>query len=202
MAKKTVDPQVEEELKAYQGVMIDDMTPEDIKALFPPGNPGELKVTEEEWGKDWQEGVEDNADRWKRRTVGTKKDVIKLGAEAEPKYKDKVETAIKLESRKKALEKTSTEEWREIVNKTDEGEYSSGATKRRAKMDRKIALQYDLRVYAKGKMDEMPEATDAQREKKMIAARRTNIAIGQFIKGIIDAAACKKAIDDACPKAA
>jgi len=191
------NPSLDDELAVYEGVMIDDLTLEDIKVLFPPGNPGELKVTAEEWDADWAAGVEAMADRWKRRTVGTRKDVIKLGAAAEPKYKNKVQEAIRLESRRKALERTDTEAWRDMIEATDATEYATGATKRRAKFRRKIDLQYDLRVYAKTRMDAMPEETDPQRERKMLAARRTNIIIGKFIKGIIDAATARRDIDAA-----
>jgi len=191
------NPSYEDELEAYEGIMFDGLTEEDIKAIFPPGNPGELKVTAEEWKSDWAAGVQAMSDRWKRRTVGTRKDVIKLGAEAEPKYRSKTTEAIRLESRRKALERTTTDEWREMVRVTDPTEYATGATKRSGKFGKKVDLQYDLRVYAKSKMDAMPEETDPQREKKMLAARRTNITIGKFIKGIIDAATARREIDAA-----
>jgi len=189
----------EQSLAALKDVYIDDLTMDELSIIFPRGNPAELKVTLEEWVSDWAAGVEAMADRWKRRTVGTRKDVIKLGALAEPKFKSKMQEALRLESRRKALEKTSTEEWRDMVEVTDAGDYSTGATKRQPKFRRKTELQYPMREYAKARIDAMPEETDAQRERRLVAAKRTNVIIGNFMKGIIDAATCRREIDAQTP---
>ena len=181
-----------------KGKFIDELTREEILQIFPQGNPGELKVDETTWKSDWSEGVTATGDRWKRRTTGTKKDIVALAIKAEPKYKQKMEDVIKNESRAKALGRTNTAEVLAAVAATDATEFVTGATKRASKFGKKISAQYPLRVYAKTKMDAMPEGTDAQREKKMIAARRTNIAIGLFLKGVKTDSETRAAIDAAC----
>jgi hypothetical protein len=183
---------------ARPGKFIDDLTREEILKMFPQGNPGELKVDETTWKTDWKEGVEATGERWKRRTAGTKKDIVALAIKAEPKYKQKMEDVIKNESRAKALGRTNTAAVLAAVEATSASEFVTGATKRAGKFGTKISAQYPLRVYAKTKMDAMPEGTDAQREKKMIAARRTNIAIGLFLKGVKTDSETRAAIDAAC----
>ncbi len=76
--------------------------------------------------------------------------------------------------------------------------YSEGATRRLPKFQKKLGLQYPLREYAKTKMDAMPEETSGQRDKKLVAAKYTNLAIGAFLKGVTDVGTCRSAIDAAC----
>jgi len=176
---------------------VDQMTPEELHEFFGVQPEGILKVTAEEWKADWSAGVTANADRWKKRTEGTKKDIIGLSIAAEGKYADKTKKAIDSGARAKALKQTSTAEVLAAVVATPASTYADGATKRAPKFGKRIDIQYPLREYAKQQIDKMPQDTDAQREKKMLAARRTNLAIGQFLGGIIDVGACRTAIDAA-----
>jgi len=155
-----------------------------------------VKVTAEEWREDWKAGVDAMKERWKKRTVGTRKDVVKLAIAAEPKFKDKMETALKEERRAKALKKIDTEFWRDMVEVTDATEYSEGALKRGDKFGMRIDEMYELRNYAALRIKAMPEATDPQREKRMLAARKTNLIIGAFMKGVITAAEARTKIDE------
>jgi hypothetical protein len=177
---------------------VGEITPAEMEEFLGVEPEGILKVTAEEWKGDWAAGVANNADRWKRRTEGTKKDVVALAIAAEPKYQDKMKQVLANQSRAKALKQTSTAEVLAAVAATPSSAYSEGASRRAPKFGRKIDTQYPLREYAKKDLDAMPQDTDSQREKKMIAAKRTNQAIGLFLKGVIDIGTCRTQIDAAC----
>jgi len=178
--------------------------PEEGKHIeFPdPDPPEEVAVgprllTPEEWEKDWAEGITAMAERWKRRVSRPKKDPIKAGIAAEDKYADRLREAIAEKRRAKKLEKVGFEGWAEMVAATEAREFSEGALKRRPKF-RKItdALQA-LRLYMVSKLDAMPTATDAQRERKLLAARKCQLIIGRFAKGVITDAEARREIDTA-----
>jgi len=177
---------------------VDQLTPAEMEEFLGVQQEGILKITSTEWKDDWSQGVTDNAERWKRRTEGTKKDIVGLAIAAEPKFKDKMTQVLKNETRAKSLKQTSTAEVIQAVKDTPAATYSEGATKRKTKFGKKIDLQYPLREYAKQQLDKMPQGTDAEREKKMISSKRANQAIGQFLKGIIDIGTCRTAIAAVC----
>jgi len=175
-----------------------DVTPEELHEILGVAPEGVLKVSEAELVDDYAAGVSNNAERWKKRTAGTRKDIIGLSIAAEGKYQNKMKDVIANSTRAKALKGTSTAEVIAAVNATPASTYSDGAAARLPKLRKKWALMYPLREYAKQQLDLMPQDTDAQREKKMIAAKRTNQAVGQFMKGVTDVSACRTAIGAAC----
>jgi hypothetical protein len=180
------------------GNLVYEVTPEDLHTFLGVEPEGILKVTEDDWNKDWAAGVTNNAERWKKRTSGTKKDIVALAIAAEGKYVNSMKEVIANGTRAKALKGTNTAEVLAAVANTPAATYSDGALARAPKMAKKLALQYPLREFAKQQLDLMPQDTDAQREKKMISAKRTNQAIGQFLKGVSDIGACRTAITAAC----
>jgi len=153
--------------------------------------------TTEDWVKDWVEGVEATGDRWKRRVMRPKAFAPEAAVKAVAKYKAKLKKALEAGYWEKKLGKITIDELSEVLAATTADDFIRGATKRKFKMHRRIDEQRELRVYAATKMDAMPQETDAQRERKMLAARKTNIIIGEFLKGIIDATTARSRIDDA-----
>jgi len=180
---------------AIETKTLDELTTEEVEQFLGVQQEGILKVTATEWKDDWSKGVTDNAERWKKRTTGTKKDIVGLAIAAEPKYAEKTKKAIELGSRAKALARTNTAEVIAQVQATPASAYSDGATLRANKFGRRIDAQYPLREYAVKRMNAMKEGTDAEREKKMIASKRCNVIIGQALKGIIDIGTARTQID-------
>jgi hypothetical protein len=177
---------------------VDQMTPEELHGFFGVSPEGILKVTEAEWSGDYAQGVTNNADRWKRRTENTKKDIVALAIAAEGKYQTKMKEVIANSTRAKALKQVSTAEVIAAVVATPASTYAEGATKRLPKFNKKLALQYPLREYAKQQLDAMAQDTSAQRDKKLVAAKYTNLAIGKFLKGGSDVGTCRTEIANAC----
>jgi len=153
-------------------------------------------ISPEEWVDDWKTGVEAKARKWKQRAMRPKKDPIKAGIDAEEKYADKVKRAAELGLRAKALAKWTFEDWGKTIELTPEGDYSAGATKKAYKMRRKIDAMYDARVYAAQKLDLMPTATDADRDRKVTANLHIMRKLKEFMAGIITLEDFKRFVDE------
>jgi len=151
----------------------------------------------DDWVRDWAEGVEATGERWKRRAMRPKAFAPEAAIKAVAKFKAKLKKALEAGYWEKKLGKITVEELSEILAATTPEDFVRGALRRKSKMYRRIDEQRELRIYAATKMDAMPVETDAQRERKMLAARRTNIIIGEFLKGIIDASTARSRIDEA-----
>jgi len=126
-------------------------------------------------------------DHWKDQTLHPSRDPIAAGIAAEKKFKDRMETALKLEARKKGLEKTNITEYGEDVDATPATAYGDGLKNKEKKIGRKIARLQPLVEALRKAIAGLPEDTDSQRESKMRAARRGMILVGQAMKGIVTA---------------
>jgi len=133
-------------------------------------------------------------DYWKDRTLHPSKDPIAAGIKAEKKFKDRMETVLKNEARKKGLEKTNLTEYGEDVDATPSTAYGDGLKNKSKKITRKISRLQPLVEGLRKAIAAMPEDTDPQREAKMRAARRGMILVGQAMKGIVGPADIEKAI--------
>jgi len=177
--------------KTYGSNPVDPDDPPEEKAEIGP------RIVEPDVGvEDWATGIRAKARKWKERTLRPKKDPIKSGIEAEPKFADKIKKVAELGLRKKALEKWTFDEWGATVAATRPEDFESGALKKRYKMARKIKAQYDARVYAATKLDAMPVATDADREAKMTANLRIMRKLKEFMAGIIGLDEFKRFVDE------
>lgn len=123
-------------------------------------------------------------DEWKKRQLDTlervgrdnylvgikspKADPIARGIATEKKYATAVADAIKDERRKKALEKTSMGEWFKYANDLGADKLVDGVLKRADKVTKFVGTYQPLLVDHLGKIDALPEDTDAAREKRMI----------------------------------
>jgi len=170
-----------------------------VDPVDPPEERAEIGpriISPADWVADWEVGAKAKARKWKRRTLRPKKDPLKEGIAAEGKFVDKMTRGLEAGRRAKGSKAWTFEEWGETIVATKPEDYSREVTRKRYKMRKKIEIQYDLRVYAAKKLDGMPVDTAEQRERKMIAAKRTNEIIGLYIKGVITDAEARRRIDE------
>jgi len=125
------------------------------------------------------------ADYWKDRTLHPSKDPIKAGIDAEAFYVSQTKAALDSGARKHALEKTNLTEYGEIVEATPASAYGDGITRKKAKIENKIGKLQPLVEGLRKAIAAMPETTDGEREKKMIAARRGMKLVGKVMKGVL-----------------
>jgi len=171
----------------------------EVKSANRPANP--ITVTEGVIDKDTWAGliVERGgaaADYWKKKTLAPSRDPIKAGIDSEAYYASQTKAAIETQARKKALEKTNLTEYGEIVEATPATAYSDGLTRKKGKINIKIGKLQPLVEGLRKAIAAMPETTDAEREKKMIAARRGMKIVGKVMKGVLGPEAIGTAIKE------
>jgi len=169
--------------------MAEEDPPEERPAIGP------RLLTPEDWSDDWAAGVKAMRDRWKKRVLKPKKDPVAEAIKNEGKWRDRLEEAIREGRFAKKLRKVGFEGWANMVAVTEAREYEDGATKRKAKFLGITKELQSIRLYAVQKLDAMPTVTDTDRERKLLAARKVQLIIGAFSKGVITEAEARGKID-------
>jgi len=124
------------------------------------------------------------SDRWLAGVTRPKKNPVESAIKATGKWKAKMQEALADESFAKGLGKVDIDEMYETITAGGSAPFASGIERRTAKVKRKVGVLRNLTLALTTELDKMPIDTDAQREAKMIAAKRGMQAIGKKIKGI------------------
>lgn len=101
-----------------------------------------------------------------------KKDPIKAGIAAQPKYEAKMKDPKVLARRKSGLQKTNMDEWVLMAETLGADKIVDGVVKRRFKIERWVAKYQPLLKAHLATIDAMPDVTEADREAKMLANKR------------------------------
>ena len=139
-----------------------------------------------------------SADKWKKRMVdrataarddwldGVKnpsRDPIEASIAADKKWRDRLETAMKEDRRTKGLRKTSHSEIVDVVTRLGSGVFSDGIAARDMKIGRVVGELQPLAQSVSDAIQAMADATDADREKRLISARKLMIEVGKKRRG-------------------
>jgi len=146
------------------------------------GNPvtlGSRVISPEDWAKKQQTRAVAAADDWLNGVLHPTVLPNEAAIKANDKRKDKLAEAEKSEKWLKAMKKVNPDEMYEIIKAVGAGGYKSGIEARKVKIDRVVKELQPLVMAAAATIDAMPQATDADREKRLIAARRLMIEIGK-----------------------
>jgi len=151
------------------------------------GNPitlGPAVLTPEEWTEKQVKNASAAADEWLKRVKRPRKEPIKAALEKKEKYKNKMEESLKEERWAKAMEQVDEKVMYEVIDKVGASGYRNGVENKKAKVAAKVKKLQPLVVAVKETIDEMPDATDADREKRLLAARKLMIEVGKIMKGV------------------
>jgi hypothetical protein len=140
-------------------------------------------------GKDWAAKQIKRAvaasDDWLAGVLKPRKLPNEAAIAANAKRIDRLAESEKQGKWLKAMQNVDIDQVYEIIKKLGSGVYKTGIEAR----DMKIAAVYDelqpLVASMKATIDAMPQATDSDREKRLIAARRLMIEIGKKRRGIV-----------------
>ena len=127
-----------------------------------------------------QAGAED----WYNNYLANVDFMLEAAKAAEDKWADKITTAIKEKRRLKSLEKISAGEIRDIVTRLGSGVFTTGIAAREAKIRKVVNELQPLVQSVSDAIRAMPDKTDADREKRLLAARRLMIEVGKKRRGI------------------
>jgi len=146
------------------------------------GNPitlGPRVTTPEDWAKDQVDTAIAKSGKWLEKSRRPKKIPSKAALEAADKRYDRLEEAKKLKKWEKAMEMVNEDERMEIIEKYGEDAFRRGLEARRAKVLRIVKTLQPLVVGVAQTIDAMPTATDIDREKRLLAARKLMIELGK-----------------------
>ena len=157
----------------------------DVRDAIVPGNPVTKKVIPpERWKDKLIKRATAAASDWIDGIKSPSRDPVKAAIEADAKWKDRVMQAIKEDRRKKALEKVSHADIVAVVEKLGERAFVDGITARETKIAKRIAELQPLVQAVSDAIQSMPDATDADREKRLLMARRLMIEVGKKRRGV------------------
>ena len=171
--------------------------PADPPADDPVEVSGEI-LSVDEWVADWLEGARARADRWKRRVSRPSRDPIAASIAADAKWWDRLQEAKRLNLRVTKLKKVGFQGWATAIEATTAADYSRGVEKAEWKFRARIADIRDLVNFVKQTIAKMPDATDADREKRITAARKCMLVVGRYAKGQITAEEARREILSIC----
>lgn len=130
-------------------------------------------------------GVEDNKEKWLKRTTNPKKNFKEeaLRPTAVERYKDSMRKVIDEDRHKGGMELVNESETMEIIKAVGAEGYAKGARARKAKILRVHKELDSDRLALASEIDAMEKVTDSDREAKMIANKRGLQAIGKKRRG-------------------
>lgn len=186
LLKEKIDPKIaklirEDPIAAFHALA--DMRAQGIdpvEAGILPGNPVTKKVkSADRWVKQQIENAEGAGDDWLDGVENPSRDPIAAALDAEEKMYDRYEEAKKAGKWRKNLAKSSHAEIVEVAKAVGTGAYTKGVRAREKKIKRVVAELHPLVQSASDTIQGMPQKTDDQREKRLIAARKLMIEVGK-----------------------
>jgi len=154
----------------------------------PSGNPislGPRLPDAATWAADQVAGASAKADKWLKNTTAPKKNFKEeaLKEKSKARFHDSMARVLSEKSWEGGMGKVNESETIQIIKDGGSGVYSSGVSRRKAKIERVVKELHADRLALASTIDDMSVATDAEREAKMIANKRGLQAIGKKRRG-------------------
>ena len=157
----------------------------DVKTFNTPhgkGNPvtlGSRVLSAAEWATKQVNRATAASDDWLNGTLHPKVLPNEAAIKANAKRIDKLAEAEKQGKWLKAMQKVNPDDMYEVVKNVGAAGYKAGIEARKTKITKTIADLQPLVASVAATIDAMPQATDSDREKRLIAARRLMIEVGK-----------------------
>jgi len=145
-----------------------------------PGNPVTKKVKDAtRWASQQIDNAKKAADDWLSGVKNPSRNPIEAALAANDKRIDRLTESIKNKKWEKNLSKATLADITTVCDKLGSGVYSSGVDARTAKIQKRVGELQPLAQDVSNTIQAMPDKTDADREKRLTAARKLMIAVGQ-----------------------
>ena len=149
-----------------------------------PGNPVTKKVkSADRWAKQQIDNAVAAATDWLDGVKNPSRNPIEAALAAKDKFVDRLNQAIKDGKWEKGLAKSSQAEIIEIANKVGSGAYSTGVSARETKIKRVVNELQPLAQAVSDTIQAMGDKTDAEREQRLLKARKLMIEVGKKRRG-------------------
>jgi len=151
------------------------------------GNPitlGPLVIAPEEWAEKQVKRAAAAASEWEKNVLRPRRDPLKAAIAAAPKRAEKVRESLDKKKWEKAMAKVDEDMMYAVIRKRGATAFRSGVEDRKEKVLARAKELQPMVAALKATIQAMPDVTDADREKRMLAGRRGMIAIGEKRLGV------------------
>jgi len=150
-----------------------------------PSNPVTKKVkSPDRWAKQQIENAKSAASDWLDGVKNPSRNPIEAALAANDKRIDRLQESIRNKKWEKNLGKVSPSDIITVVDKLGSGVYSSGVDAREAKITKRVGELQPLVQSVSDTIQNMSDKTDADREKRLLTARKLMIEVGKKRAGI------------------
>lgn len=151
------------------------------------GNPitlGPPVIDPEEWAEKQVRNASAAAGDWLKNVKRPRRDPLKAAIAAAPKRKEKLLQSLEQGKWEKAMAAVDEDTMFAVIDAVGAEGYRRGVTARKAKVIARAKELQPMVAALKKEIEMMPDVTDADREARLLAARRGMIAIGKKRRGI------------------
>jgi len=150
-----------------------------------PSNPVTKKVkSPDRWAKQQIENAKGAASDWLDGVKNPSRNPIEAALAANDKRIDRLQESIRNKKWEKNLSKVSPSDIVTVVDKLGSGVYSSGVDARSAKIEKRVSELQPLVQSVSDTIQNMSDKTDADREKRLLTARKLMIEVGKKRAGV------------------
>jgi len=186
MEPETLDPKMRELLDKdpvafFLGlVKVRESGEDPVELGLIPGNPVTKKVKDAtRWAAQQIANAKDAADDWLDGVKNPSRNPVEAALAANDKRIDRLKQSIDAKKWEKNLGKVSPADIIDVATKLGSGVYSSGVEARTAKINKRVAELQPLVQAVSDTIQNMPDKTDADREKRLTSARKLMIEVGK-----------------------
>jgi len=145
-----------------------------------PGNPVTKKVKDAtRWASQQIANAKAAADDWLDGVKNPSRNPIEAALAANEKRIDRLQESIKTKKWEKNLGKATLADITTVAEKLGSGVFSSGVEARTAKINKRVGELQPLAQDVSNTIQAMSDKTDADREKRLTAARKLMIEVGR-----------------------
>jgi hypothetical protein len=154
---------------------------QDPKAMgIIPSNPVTKKVkSPDRWAKQQVENAVAASKDWLDGVKNPSRNPIEAALDKKDKWVDRLTTAIKDDKWAKNLKKVSPSDIVAVAEKLGTRVYEDGVQARTDKINKRVAELQPLVQAVSDTIQAMPDKTDADREKRLISARKLMLEVGK-----------------------
>lgn len=158
--------------------------PADLTLPDNPVTPGQRVPEASAWANKMIDRASRAGDDWLKGTLSPRKHPVQAAIAADQKRKDKLAEAERQGKWKASMERVDVDAMYDTIEAVGASGYTGGIAARKSKISSKIEKLRPQVLALAETIDKMPQDTDAQREARMVAARRGMIQVGAKLRGL------------------
>ena len=150
-----------------------------------PGNPVTKKVKDaSRWAEQQIKNAKDAADDWLDGVKNPSRNPVEAALAANDKRVDRLNESIKNKKWEKNLGKVAASDIVDVAIKLGSSVYSNGVAARDAKIKKRVGELQPLVQEVSNTIQNMSDKTDAEREKRLLTARKLMLEVGKKRAGV------------------